>query len=272
MRGVQGADGGGADAGLGGRDAASRATGLGGDPEVAGVAALELGDQRCAGRQPAGEDVHRGPAERVRLAVDLGAWRVAVQVQRAELQVGYLGDAVTGVGDHGGDGGGAQRGHGVSVDRPLDGEIVQQPLGVARGQVIAAGGRLAVDAPRLAEELSEGVDAVSADPHRVRVGRRVRTAEGVAGAGLALRRVREPGGGALRFQQFPRRQRLLRPGGRGDLLGVPEVLGEEGLTDPAGARGQIAIGEVPEEFVDCVARRSAGVQSWHGQQNSLFHR
>jgi hypothetical protein len=51
---------------------------------------------------------------------------------------------------------------------------------------------------------------------------------------------------------------------------VPEVLVEEGLADPAGAGGQVALGEVPEEFIDCVTRRGAGVQGWHGQQNSLF--
>ena len=60
---------------------------------------------------------------------------------------------------------------------------------------------------------------------------------------------------------------LLRPGG---LLGVAEVLVEEGLAYPAGARGQVALGEVPEEFVDCVARRRAGVQGWHAQHNSGF--
>ena len=272
MRGVQGADGGRVDAGLGGRDAAPRPSGLGRDPQVAGVAALELGDERAPGGEPAGEDVHGRPGQRVRLAVEvdagfLASGHVAVQVQRAELQVGDLGNAVAGVGDDRGHGRGAQRGHGVGVDRPLDGEVVQQPLGVARGQVIAASGRLAIHPDRLPEELGEGVDGVRAHPHGVRVRRRVRAAEGIAGAGLAHGRVGQPCRRPLAVQQLSRRQRPLRR-----LLGVAEVLVEEGLAYPAGARGQVAPGEVPEEFVDCVARRRAGVQGWHAQHNTGFSR
>jgi hypothetical protein len=274
VRGVEGAHGGRADAGLGRRDAASRSSRLGRDPQVAGVAALELGDERPPGREPAGEDVHRRPGERERLAVEIDAsflapGYIAVQVQRAQLEVGDLGNAVAGVGDDGRHRRGAQRGHGVGVNRPLDGEVVQQPLGVARGQVVAAGRGLAVDPHGLAEELSEGVKGVRADPHGVGVGRRVRPPEGVAGSGLALGRVREPGRSAFAVEQFPRRQLLLRPG---RLLGVAEVLVEEGLAYPAGARGQVSPGEVPEEFVDCVARRRAGIHGWHAQHNSGFSR
>ena len=272
MGGVQGAHGGRVDAGLGRRDAAPRSSGLGRDPQVAGVAALELGDERPPGGEPAGQDVHGRPGQRVRLAVEVDAslWaygHVAVQVQGAELQVGDLGNAVAGVGDDRGHRRRAQRGHGVGVDRPLDREVVKQPLGVARGQVVAAGGRLAVHPGRLAEELGEGVDGVRADPHGVRVGGRVGSAEGVAGAGLALGRVGQPRRRPLAVQQVPRRQRVLRPG---RLLSVAEVLVEEGLAYPAGARGQVAVGEVPEEFVDCVARRRAGIQGWHAQHNSGF--
>jgi hypothetical protein len=270
VRGVQGAHGGRVDAGLGRRDAAPGPSGFGRDPQVARVAALELGDERPPGGEPAGEDVHGRPGERVRLAVEVDAGflapgHLAVQVQRAELEVGDLGDAMAGVGDDGGHRRGAQRGHGVGVDRPLDGEVVQQLLGVARGQVVAAGRRLALDPGGLAAELGEGVEGIGADPHGVRVGRRVRAPEGVAGAGLALGRVGEPGRGPLYVKQVPRRQLLLRPGG---LLRVAEVLVEEGLADPAGARGQVAPGEMPEKFVDCVARRGAGVQGWHAQHNS----
>ena len=168
-----------------------------------------------------------------------------------------------------GHGGGAQRGHGVGVDRPLDGEVVQQLLGVARGQVVAASRRLAVDPRGLAEELGEGVQGVRADPHRVRVRGRVRAPEGVAGAGLALGRVGEPRRGPFAVYQVPRGQLLLRPGG---LLGVAKVLVEEGLAYPAGARRQVAPGEMPEELVDCVARRRAGVQGWHAQHNSRSKR
>jgi hypothetical protein len=74
--------------------------------------------------------VHRRPGERERLAVEidtsfLAPGHIAVQVQRAELEVGDLGNAVAGVGDDRRHGRGAQRGHGVGVDRPLDGEVVQ---------------------------------------------------------------------------------------------------------------------------------------------------
>lgn len=78
MRGVQGAYGGWVDARLGGRDAAARPTGLGGDPQVAGVTALEVGDDRSPRGQPAGEDVHGRVGERERFAVGFNGGLVAV--------------------------------------------------------------------------------------------------------------------------------------------------------------------------------------------------
>ena len=157
-----------------------------------GVAALKLGDDRGAGGEPAGEDVHGRVGEREGLPVDVGVRLVAVQVQRAEVEVRQFRHAAAGVGDERGDGGGAQLGHRVGVDRPLNGQVVQQRLGVARRQLEAAGRRLPVEPGRVADELREGVDRVDPHPHRVRVRGRLRPAAGAAGPRLARRRVGQP--------------------------------------------------------------------------------
>jgi hypothetical protein len=63
VRRVEGADGRGGEAGLDGGTAAAGPPGLGRDPQVARVAALELGDDLRPGPEPAGEDLHGRDAE-----------------------------------------------------------------------------------------------------------------------------------------------------------------------------------------------------------------
>src|ERR1035441_2168481 len=63
VRRVEGADGRGGEAGLDGGTAAAGPPGLGRDPQVARVAALELGDDLRPGPEPAGEDLHGRGAE-----------------------------------------------------------------------------------------------------------------------------------------------------------------------------------------------------------------
>ncbi len=277
VRGVQGADGGRADARLGGGNAAPGPAGLGGDPQVARVAALEFGDDRRAGGEPAGEDVHGRLGQRDGLTVDVGARLVPVQVQRADVEVRELGHAAAAVGDERGDRGGAQRGHRVGVDGPLDGQVVQQRLGIARSELVAARGRLAVQPRRLAEELREGVDRVDPYPHRVRVRGRLRAPAAVAGPGLARGRVGQPRGRPVAVHQVTRGQRRAaravasrsarcRIVRRGGLLRVAQVLVQVRLADPAGRRGQVTVGEVPQEGVDGIACRSARVWSWHARE------
>ena len=136
MGGVEGADSRGRKAGLDGRRSAAGPPGLGRDPQVAGVAALELGDDRRPGVEPAVQDLHGRAAERAGTVAELDA-RLAVEVQGADLEPGELGDAPAGVGDECGHGGGAQRRRGVGVDGPADGQVVQQALGVGGGQVVS---------------------------------------------------------------------------------------------------------------------------------------
>ena len=113
--GMEGADGRAGEAGLDGRAAVARPPGLGRDPQVARVAALEIGDDRRTGAEPPGEDLHGRPAERAGAVGELDA-RFAVQVQGADVEARELGDAPAGVRDERGQGGGPQRCRGVGVD------------------------------------------------------------------------------------------------------------------------------------------------------------
>src|SRR5579875_3878634 len=78
--GVEGADGRRPEAGLDGLAAAAGPAGLDRDPQVTGIAALELGDDRRPDGQPPAEDLHGCLAERARAVRELDA-RLAVQVQ-----------------------------------------------------------------------------------------------------------------------------------------------------------------------------------------------
>ena len=94
MGGMEGADSRAVEARLDRRPAAARPAGLGRDPQVAGVAALELGDDLRPGGEPAVEDLHGRAAERARFVPELDA-RFAVEVQRGDFEPGELGDVTS---------------------------------------------------------------------------------------------------------------------------------------------------------------------------------
>jgi hypothetical protein len=242
---VQGADGGAGQAGLDRRLAAPGAPGLGGDPEVAGVAAFEVGGDDGAGTEPAAEYLAGFGAERVGIGAEADAG-LGAEVDVGDVEAGQLGDGAAGGGDDGGDRRCAQRGGRVGVHGPADGEDVQQFPGVVRAEAVAGLGLLGVEPVGQAEVLGERVEGVDPYPHRVRVGDRVRAAHGVPGAGPARDRVLEPGADPLGGQQLG--QRYLA--GAGALLRVQLVLGEEVLADPHRGRGQSPVREVAEEVRD----------------------
>jgi hypothetical protein len=99
---------------------------------VAWVAALEFGDDCRSGTEPPGQDLHGRIAERAGSVGEFDAC-FALQMQGADLEPGKFGDGPASVGDECGNGGGAQRCPGVSVDGPTDGQVVQEALGVGRG-------------------------------------------------------------------------------------------------------------------------------------------
>ncbi len=232
------------------RLSAAGAPGLGRDPQVPGVAALELGDDLRPGEEPSVQDLHGRAAERARLIAELDA-RLAVEVQRADPEPGELGNTPPGIGDERGHRGGPQRRRGVGVNGPADGQVVQEPLGVIGGQEEAAGRRLAVQAAGQAEELGEGVVGIDAHAHRVGVRRGRGPVEAVAGTGLPGGGVGEPGPGSVGIHQLADRD----ISGAGRLLDVAQVLLEEVPADPDGGPRELAAVQMTEEGVDGIARR-----------------
>jgi len=226
--------------------------------------------------------MHRGLGQRDRLTVDLGVRPVAVQVQGTQVETGQFRNSPAAVRHQRGNSRGAQRGHRVGMNGAFDRQVVQQRLGVPRGQLEATGGRLAVQPGGITDELRESVHRVDPHPHRVRVRGRLRPPAGVPGPGPARGGVRQPGGGTLAVHQLPRGQRRgLSAAGLGPVilaaavraicelgvsrgpLRVPQILVEVRLADPAGRRGQATVGEVLDEGVDGLPGRSARVWGRH---------
>ena len=83
--GVQGADGGRREAGLDRLPAAARAPGLDRDPQVTGIAALQLGDDLRPGGEPPLQDLDGRLAERARAVGEVDAG-LAVQVQGLDAE------------------------------------------------------------------------------------------------------------------------------------------------------------------------------------------
>ena len=137
MGGVKGADGRAREARLDRRAAAAGPPGLGRDPQVARIAALELGDDRRPDVEPPGQDLHGRAAQAAGAVGEVDACLAAVQVQGADVEPGEFGYVPAGVGDECGHGGGADRRSRVGVDGPADGQVVKQALGIGRGQVVA---------------------------------------------------------------------------------------------------------------------------------------
>ena len=129
---VEGADGRWREARLDGLAAASGPPGLGRDPQVARIAALEFGDDRRSGTEPPGEDLHGRAAERARAVGEFDAC-LAVQMQGSDVEAGELGDRSLGVGHERGKGGGAQACRGVGVDGPTYSQVVEKALGIGGG-------------------------------------------------------------------------------------------------------------------------------------------
>ncbi len=102
----------------------------------------------------------------------------------------------------------------------------------------AAGGRLAVKAVGQAKEFGEGVVGVDAYAHGVGVGGGIGTAEGVAGAGLAIGRIGEPRAGTRGVHQLADRD----IDGVGSWLRMMQILGEEVPADPSGDDRELAVG------------------------------
>ena len=132
MGSVEGADRRARETGLDGRPSAARSPGLGRDPQVAGVAALELGDDRRPDVEPPGQDLHGRAAERAGTLAEIDAC-LTLQVQGADIEPGEFGHVPAGVGHECGHGGGADRRGRVGVDGPADGQVVQQAFGASRG-------------------------------------------------------------------------------------------------------------------------------------------
>jgi hypothetical protein len=229
---------------LGGHGAGACPAGLDRDPQVAGVAALQLLDDRRTRGEPPAQHVHGAAAERIRGALEVQVRR-RVQVQRADLEVGQLGHRLAGLGDQRGHGSGPQRRGGAGVQRPAGRQLGQQLVRLAGGDPVAARRRLGVAAVRHADEAGEAVVAVDAHPHRVAVGGGTGAAQGVAGAGLARGRVGEPGVAALGLEELGGGE--LGPGG---LLGMLQVLLQEAPADPLGGGGEAAVCHVTDELVD----------------------
>ena len=120
MGGVEGADSRTRKAGFDGRPSAARPPGLGRDPQVARVAALELGDDRRPDVEPAVQDLHGSAAERTGTVGDIDPC-LTVQVQGADIEPGEFGHVPAGVGHECGHGGGSDRRGRVGVDGPADG-------------------------------------------------------------------------------------------------------------------------------------------------------
>jgi hypothetical protein len=91
MGGMQGADGRPAEAGLNGLATASGPPGFSRDPQVAGVAALEFGDDHRSDAEPPGQDLHGWAAERARSVGEFDAC-LAVQLQGADVEMGEFRD------------------------------------------------------------------------------------------------------------------------------------------------------------------------------------
>jgi hypothetical protein len=88
---MQGADGRPAEAGLNGLATAAWPPGFSRDPQVAGVAALEFGDDHRSDTKPPGEDLHGWAAEPARSVGEFDT-RLAVQLQGADVEVGEFRD------------------------------------------------------------------------------------------------------------------------------------------------------------------------------------
>ena len=88
---MQGADGCPAEAGLNRLATAAGSPWLSRDPQVAGVAALEFGDNHRPGAEPPGEDLHARAAERAAFVGEFDTC-LAVQMQGADVEAGELGD------------------------------------------------------------------------------------------------------------------------------------------------------------------------------------
>ncbi len=88
---MQGADGRPAEAGLNRLATAPGSPWLSRDPQVAGVAALEFGDDHGPGAEPPGEDLHGRAAERTGFVGEFYPC-LAIQMQGAEVEAGELGD------------------------------------------------------------------------------------------------------------------------------------------------------------------------------------
>src|ERR1700759_2856955 len=94
--GMESADGRTRQAGLDGFATAPGSAGLGWDPQVAGVAALEFRDDPRPGAKPPGQDLHGRGTERAR---SIGKFDVCgtLQVQRTDVEPGEFGDGPAGI-------------------------------------------------------------------------------------------------------------------------------------------------------------------------------
>src|ERR1700734_4172004 len=112
--GVQGPDRGAGESWLHGGLAASGASWLGRDPQVAGVAAFEVGDDDRARVQPPVDDLGGLRAQRVGVGAEVGP-RFGFEADVADVEAGEFGDGAAGGGDQGCYGRCAQRRGGVGV-------------------------------------------------------------------------------------------------------------------------------------------------------------